>query len=118
MSLLEAFGHLDPDEIYENVQGEVTTDVPGRIRRATDRVFRRREDLVKEIEDNAEISGLVDRLHGHDFYVTAEGIVSDIRLTVQRHKKPILGISAAAIAAGAIVYEIAKKNRDAPDSSE
>lgn len=118
MSSPEVFGHLDPEEIYDNVQGEVVTDVPGRIRRATNRVFRRRDDLVEELEGNPDISGLVDHLHGHDFYVAAEGIVSDIVLTVQKHKKPILGITAAAIAAGAIVYEMTKKDRETDATSE
>ncbi len=118
MSSPELFRNFDPESVYEDLQGEVVSDVPGRIRRAASRILRTKGDLMTELEENPTIAGLVGSLHDHDFYVNVHGVADHIVFTVQKHKKPIIGITAAAIAAGALYHEFTKKNEDKPDQLE
>lgn len=110
-----------PESIYDDPQGQYFTDadeVPGRIRRMMGTAIRTQEELVAQVHQNPKVTHLVDQLHLHDFYVTAEAIAGDISLTVQKNKKPVLGITAAALAAGAIVYEVVKRKKATPDSGK
>mgnify|MGYP001577451484 CR=1 FL=1 len=118
MSSPELSQNFDPESAYEDLQGEVVSDVPGRIRRAASRILRTKGDLMNELEENPAIAGLIDSLHCHDFYVSVHGVADNIVFTVQRHKKPIIGITAAAIAAGALYHEFTKNHDDGTDQSE
>lgn len=102
----------DFESIYhpENIQGEIVTDVPGRTARIARRILRTKDDLITEIRENPAISEYVRRVHADDFYVVAHAVVDKVIFTVQKHKLPVIGITAAAIAAGAVYYELTRED--------
>lgn len=113
MSSPESFyPNADPESPYTDIQGEVVTDVPGRISILTQGIVRTKDDFLKELRENSTLVTLIDDLHSHDFYVNAQGIANSVVLTVQKHKKPIIGITAAAITAGALYHEFTRRSNE------
>lgn len=99
---------LDPEDVYEDIQGEVVPDdIPRRFSIPANRIIHSVGEFKKELR-RPDIREVVDKLHDDGRVVAAKHQASEIIFDVAKHRRAI--IAGAVTTAGAVgAYHIFRK---------